>query len=138
MLNLNRHVIAGNLGDDARIFGAGASPRTFHIRVATHTTSGSGETVTEWHDVKAFAKTDEHIEFLRDQLKKGALVYVEGDVRTDRWTDEAGAERTRRVIYAQKLQVVVPRERQGQDSSGEPRDEAAPPAPRDKQNLANF
>lgn len=96
MSSLNKVQIIGRLGRDpeSRSFQNGG--KVVSLRVATSEkwkdkASGERKERTEWHSVSIF---DEGIGKIAEQyLKKGALVYVEGQLETRKWQDQSGADR---------------------------------------------
>ena len=67
---------------------------------------------TEWHNVTFFGKL---ADIAGKYLKKGALVYIEGSLRTDKWQDkETGKDRYATKIQANSLQMLGGREGGGE------------------------
>ncbi len=110
-MSVNKVILVGNLGRDPeqpRVLGQNNTRRVVTISVATsesYTDSKTGErkTDTEWHRVELW---DNLADVAYKYLKKGATVYVEGKIRTERWTDQAGVERTGIKIRANNLTLL--------------------------------
>lgn len=106
MASLNRALVMGNVGQDpvARYTPAGTAVCT--LRVATTRQRKGGERKpedTEWHSIVLFDKlADVAIKY----LKKGNPVYVEGYLRTRKWTDKQGVERFSTEIVATDMQMM--------------------------------
>ncbi len=66
---------------------------------------GSGEMkeATEWHRVVLYRRL---AETARQYLHKGAQIYVEGRLRTRKWTDKTGAERYTTEIEADDMKML--------------------------------
>lgn len=60
----------------------------------------------EWHSVEYFARSEKAAKYLAEALRKGALVYVAGAIKTDTWTDKAGVRRQWKLIAADAVKVV--------------------------------
>lgn len=66
-------------------------------------TRGEKQERTEWHRVKLFGKL---AEIAGEYLKKGRQVYIEGSLRTDKYTDKDGVERYSTDIIANEMQML--------------------------------
>ena len=92
---INKVIIVGNLGNDPEVRYSQAGMAMTSISVATSEswkdkTSGEQQERTEWHRVKFFGRL---AEIAGEYLKKGSQVYIEGKLRTDKYTDKAGVEK---------------------------------------------
>jgi single-strand DNA-binding protein len=89
-------ILVGNLGKNPEVRNSQAGDKIVSFTLATSETwndraSGERKERTEWHRVVVF---NEQIANVAEKyLKKGAKVYVEGQLQTRKWTDQAGAER---------------------------------------------
>jgi single-strand DNA-binding protein len=97
-------------------------------------TSGERQEETEWHRVVFY---DRLAEIAGEYLKKGKSVYIEGRLKTRKWTDKDGVEKYTTEVIAQEMTMLGGREGGaggGGDEGGyEPRAEAprrAAPPPR--------
>jgi len=105
---INKVIIVGNLGNDPEVrYSQGGSAITT-VSVATteswkDKTSGEAQERTEWHRVKFFGRL---AEIAGEYLKKGSQVYIEGSLRTDKYTDKAGVERYTTDIIAAEMQML--------------------------------
>ena len=70
---------------------------------------------TEWHRVKFFGRL---AEIAGEYLKKGRQVYVEGSIRTDKYTDKEGIERYATDIIANEMQLLGSGGRDGEGGGG--------------------
>lgn len=128
---INKAIIVGNLGNDPEVkYTQGGSTITT-ISVATSEswkdkTSGEQKERTEWHRVKAFGRL---AEIMGEYLKKGQQVYIEGSIRTEKYTDKAGVERYATDIVANEMQMLGGRgdgSRDGGQRSERPQRQAQP------------
>ena len=108
MSSVNRVFLLGSSGKDAEIrtTGGGTTIATFSIATSESRKDAQGKwsDETTWHNVKAFGRL---AELARDQVTKGAKVFVEGKLTTETWDDRAtGQKRYKTVIVANYLSVV--------------------------------
>ena len=108
MRGVNKVIIVGNTGNDPEVsqFQNGGSVAT--IAVATsekYQNKQTGEWVenTEWHRVKAFGKL---AEIIAQYVRKGTPIYIEGKLKTDKYTDKNGIERYATNIIADQMQML--------------------------------
>lgn len=134
MASVNKVIIIGNLGRDpeTRYMPSGDAMTT--IAVATTDTwkdknSGEKKEQTEWHRITFFGKT---AEIASQYLKKGSQVYIEGSLRTRKYTDKDGIEKYATDIRADTMQMLG--SRQGMGGAAPMEDDyssrGAPAAPR--------
>jgi len=96
MSSVNRVIIIGNLGKDpeGRTAQNGSRIVSFSVATSEHWTdraSGERKEQTEWHRVVIF--NEALCKIAEQYLKKGAKVYLEGQLQTRKWTDQAGADK---------------------------------------------
>src|SRR4029079_821202 len=70
-------------------------------------TSGEMKEATEWHRVVFNGRL---AEIAGESLRKGSQVYLEGSLRTRKWTDKDGVEKYTTEIYAEQMQLLGGRE----------------------------
>lgn len=92
---VNRVTILGNLGNDPEVKHTNSGSAIANLTVATSEewkdkTTGESKSLTEWHRVVLFGKL---AEVAGEYLRKGSQVYIEGQLRTRKWTDNAGVEK---------------------------------------------
>ncbi|MDN5927276.1 MAG: single-stranded DNA-binding protein [Hyphomicrobiales bacterium] len=121
--SVNKVILVGNLGADPEIRRLNSGDPVVNLRVATTETwrdrnSGDRQERTEWHRVVIF--NDNLAKVAEQYLKKGAKVYIEGQLQTRKWQDQSGQERYSTEIVLQKfrgeLQMLDSR---GQGSEGQ-------------------
>lgn len=122
MNGLNRLQIMGYLGGDPELRYGQSGKAALNFSVATSeswTDKRSGEVKerTEWHRVVIF---DKFAEAMAKILQKGSLVYCEGPLRTEKWTDKEGVDRYTSKLYATHLQLGSRGGGQRQDRRDEP------------------
>ncbi|WP_318366604.1 single-stranded DNA-binding protein SSB1 [Enterobacter sp.] len=92
---VNKVILVGNLGQDPEVRYMPNGGAVANITLATSESwrdKNTGETKeqTEWHRVVLFGKL---AEIAGEYLHKGSQVYIEGSLRTRKWTDQSGQER---------------------------------------------
>ena len=92
---VNRVTILGNLGNDPEVKHTNSGSAIASLTVATSESwndkaTGEKKEITEWHRVVLFGKL---AEVAGEYLRKGSQVYIEGQLRTRKWTDNAGVEK---------------------------------------------
>lgn len=114
---INKVILVGNLGADPETrYSAGGAAIT-SISIATSESwkdkqTGEAKERTEWHRVKFFGRL---AEIAGEYLRKGSQVYVEGSLRTDKYTDKEGIDRYSTDIIANEMQMLGSR---GGESGG--------------------
>ena len=108
MASVNKVILVGNLGADPETRYLPSGDAVSNIRLATtdrYKEKGSGEMkeLTEWHRVSFFGRL---AEIAGEYLKKGSSVYIEGRIRTRKWTDQAGVEKYSTEIVADQMQML--------------------------------
>ncbi len=94
--SVNKVILVGNLGKDPEVRRMTSGDPVVNLSIATSESwrdkaSGERKEKTEWHRVVIFNKN--LAEVAEKYLKKGAKVYVEGQLQTRKWTDKDGAEK---------------------------------------------
>ena len=113
---INKVILVGNLGADPETRYTANGGAITNIRLATSEQwrdkqSGENQERTEWHRVVLFGKLGE---IAGEYLKKGRQVYIEGSLRTNKYTDKDGVERYSTDIVANEMQMLG-----GQGGGGE-------------------
>lgn len=103
---VNKVILVGNLGADPEIRRLNSGEPVANLRIATSESwkdrqSGERKDKTEWHSVVIF---NENLAKVAEQyLKKGAKVYLEGQLQTRKWTDQQGNDKYTTEIVLQKF-----------------------------------
>ncbi len=116
--SVNKVILVGNLGKDPEVRRMTSGEPVVNLSIATSESwrdkaSGERKEKTEWHRVVIF---NENLAKVAEQyLRKGAKVYIEGQLQTRKWTDKDGAEKYSTEIVLQKFRGEL----QMLDSRGE-------------------
>ena len=108
MASLNKATLIGNLGADPEIKYMTSGDAVANIRLATTDTwkdkaTGEQKEATEWHRVVFYRRL---AEIVGQYLKKGSQVYIEGRIKTRKWTDKDGIERYTTEIEATEMKML--------------------------------
>ena len=125
--SVNKVILVGNLGRDPEVRSTQDGRKIVNLSVATSENwkdknSGERREKTEWHRVVIF---NENLARVAEQyLKKGSKVYLEGQLQTRKYTDQAGVEKysTEVVLqnYRGELTLLDSRGQSGGDDYAEP------------------
>jgi single-strand DNA-binding protein len=120
MASVNKVILVGNLGADPETRYLPSGDAVANIRLATtdrfkDKTSGEMKELTEWHRVSFFGRL---AEIVNEFLKKGSSVYIEGRIRTRKYTDQAGVEKYATEIVAEQMQMLGGRSGAGGGGGG--------------------
>ncbi len=112
MASVNKVILIGNLGRDPEVRYAPSGSAICNVTIATsrqwkNKDSGERQEETEWHRVVFY---DRLAEIAGEYLKKGRPVYVEGRLKTRKWTDKDGVEKYTTEIVAEQMQLLGGRE----------------------------
>lgn len=109
---INKVILVGNLGQDPDTKYIPNGEAVTNISIATSESwksrDGEKQESTEWHRVVFFGKL---ADIAAQYLVKGAKVFVEGKIKTEKWEDKDGKERTTMKIYAHEMQMLDSKEK---------------------------
>lgn len=108
MASVNKVIVVGNLGRDPEIRTFPSGDQVANVTIATtdkwkDKQSGEMKEATEWHRVVFNGRL---AEIAGQYLRKGSQVYVEGSLRTRKWTDQSGVEKYSTEIRADQMQML--------------------------------
>lgn len=119
MASVNKVILLGNLGRDPEVRYMPSGDPIANVTIATSSRykNKAGEMVeeTEWHRVVFFNRL---AEIVSQYLKKGNPVYVEGRIKTRKYTDKDGIEKYSTEIVANEMQLLGGREGRGEPGPG--------------------
>ncbi|MBS7833786.1 single-stranded DNA-binding protein [Wohlfahrtiimonas chitiniclastica] len=92
---INKVILLGHLGRDPEVKYMPNGNAVANMTIATSESwkdrnSGQPQERTEWHRVVIFGKL---ADIAGQYLRKGSLVYIEGQLQTRKWTDQSGQDR---------------------------------------------
>ena len=128
MASVNKVILIGALGADPELRNMPNGDAVCNIRMATSEqwkdkATGEKKETTEWHRVVFFRKL---AEIAGQYLKKGSQVYIEGSLKTRKWTDKEGKENYTTEIVASEMKMLSKREGKSearQDRQTQPADD---------------
>src|SRR5262245_6078950 len=107
MASVNKVILIGNLGRDPETRYSSDGAAITNVSIATtrkyKDSSGQLQEETEWSRVVFFSKL---AEIAGQYLRKGSAVYVEGRIKTRKWTDKEGVEKYSTEILADSMQML--------------------------------
>lgn len=119
-MSINKVILVGNVGGDPEIRSTSDGREIANFSLATSESwkdksSGEKKEKTEWHRVVIFSQGLAGI--VKNYVKKGTKLYIEGSLQTRKWTDSAGVEKyTTEVVlqnYNSTLQILDNRNQSG-------------------------
>lgn len=119
MASVNKVILVGNLGRDPEVRSFPDGGTICNVTIATSRQwkdkqSGERQEETEWHRV---VFRDRLAEIAAEYLRKGRPVYVEGRLKTRKYTDKDGVEKYATEVVATDMQLLGSREGQGEGES---------------------
>lgn len=121
MASVNKVIIVGNLGKDPEMRAFPSGDQVANVTIATtdkwkDKQTGEMKEATEWHRVVFNGRL---AEIVGQYLRKGSQVYVEGSLRTRKWTDQSGVEKFTTEIRADQMQMLGSRQGMGGPGAGD-------------------
>jgi single-strand DNA-binding protein len=115
MASVNKVIVVGNLGRDPEMRSFPSGDQVANVTIATtdkwkDKQTGEMKEATEWHRVVFNGRL---AEIVGQYLRKGSQVYVEGSLRTRKWTDKDGIEKYTTEIRADQMQMLGSRQGMG-------------------------
>ena len=110
-MSVNKVILVGFVGKppEQRVFGSGESVTSFSLATSEKYKDKSGEwkDQTEWHNISCFGKLSE---IANKYVTKGTQVYIEGKIKTNKYTDKSGVEKYSTNIVVSSLQLLGSKE----------------------------
>lgn len=120
MSSVNKVILIGRLGADPEVKSLENGVKVATFRIATSEKykdrEGQLKETTEWHSIEVWRGLAEVTE---KYLRKGGQVYIEGRLRTRKWTDKTGADRYTTEIVGQEMTLLGGKP-QGSSDAGRP------------------
>ncbi len=122
-MSINKVILVGNVGQDPDIRSTSDGREIANFSIATSESwkdkaTGEKKEKTEWHRIVIFSQG--LVGIVKNYVKKGTKLYIEGSLQTRKWTDNQGVEKFTTEIVLQNfnstLQILDGRER-GSSSS---------------------
>lgn len=129
--SVNKVILVGNLGRDPEIRSMQSGDKVANLSIATSERwkdrNGERQERTEWHRVVIFAQP--LVSLAEQYLRKGAKIYLEGQLETRKWTDQSGAEKySTEVVLRPFRSELTMLDSRGEGGGGGFQDNAPPPA----------
>lgn len=132
--SLNKVILIGNIGKDPEIRSTQQGKEIASLTIATSDSwkdrnTGEKQERTEWHRVVVFA--DGLVNIIKNYVKKGSRVYLEGSLQTRKWTDNNNQERYTTEVVLQQYNSNIILLSGKNDSSSLSESESSTPMPVD-------
>lgn len=128
MASINKVILVCALGKDPEVRQTQAGSYVCNLSAATSRkykdAQGNAQEETEWHRISLFGQS---AEVAGQYLKKGSTVYVEGRLRTRKYTDKEGIDRYVTEIIGENMQFLDRKSQQAATSSTAPKQRQARP-----------
>lgn len=123
MGGVNKVILLGNAGKDpdVRHLEGGVTVASFPLATTESfrdKNSGEKREQTEWHNIVMWRALAESVE--KSELKKGDRVYLEGKIRTRKWNDKEGNQRSAVEIVADTFTIINRKRDKGAEENGTP------------------
>ena len=121
MASVNKVILVGNCGRDPEMRTFPSGDRVANLTIATtdkwkDKQTGEMKEATEWHRLVFNGRL---AEIVGEYLRKGSQIYVEGSLRTRKWTDKDGVEKYTTEIRVDQMQMLGSRQGMGAPSQEE-------------------
>jgi single-strand DNA-binding protein len=109
-MSINKVILVGNVGGDPEIRSTADGREIANFSLATSESwkdknSGEKKEKTEWHRVVVFSSGLAGI--VKNYVKKGSKLYIEGSLQTRKWTDNNGVEKYTTEIVLQNFNSTL-------------------------------
>ena len=106
-MSINKVILVGNLGQDPEIRSTNDGREIANFSIASWKDKNSGEKKekTEWHRVVIFSQG--LVGVVKNYVKKGTKLYIEGSLQTRKWTDAQGVEKYTTEIVLQNFNSTL-------------------------------
>jgi single-strand DNA-binding protein len=120
--SVNKVILLGNVGKDPEVKFLPSGLPVANLTLATSDRfkdkAGEWQDRTEWHNLTAYQRT---AEIIRDYVKKGSKLYVEGRIQTRSWDDQASGQKKYRTEIIVNDVVLLSGRGEGESGGGSPR-----------------
>jgi single-strand DNA-binding protein len=120
--SVNKVTLLGNVGKDPEVKFLPSGLPVANLTLATSDRfkdkAGEWQDRTEWHNLTAYQRT---AEIIRDYVKKGSKLYVEGRIQTRSWDDQASGQKKYRTEIIVNDVVLLSGRGEGESGGGGPR-----------------
>ncbi len=109
MNGINQVILFGLLGQDPELKTTPSGKHVCNLSIATNRSQKKDDgwvEITEWHRVTLW---EQQAELAHRFLRKGSAVGIDGELRTESWTDKEGNKQSRVVIHGRKMHLVPSR-----------------------------
>jgi single-strand DNA-binding protein len=138
MAGVNKVILLGNLGADPEVKYLEGDKVVANLSLATteayNDRNGNRVEQTEWHELELW---DQQAKIAEKYLKKGSQIYVEGKIKSDKWTDEQGQNRKKTKIRVLSFTMVGGKPEGMGGSTPSPQNQAANSPSKQPMSMSN-
>lgn len=120
MSSVNKATLLGRVGKDPDVRQTPNGIKVVNFSLAT-SRKIKGEDQTQWHRIAAYDKV---AEIIAQYVRKGSLLYIEGEIKYGKYTNRDGIEQNTTDIVANQIQLIGPRPQQQDDVQRHPPEES--------------
>lgn len=131
MSSVNKVIILGRVGRDPDIRTTPNGIKVVNFSLAT-SRKVKGEEQSQWHRVTMY---DKLADIAAQYVRKGSLLYVEGEMRYGKYVNKDGFEQHTADIIANQMQMVGGRPQQAEEQQRHPKEEPQQSFPEDDQDI---
>ena len=131
MSSVNKVIVLGRVGRDPDVRTTPNGIKVANFSLAT-SKKVKGEDQTQWHRVTMY---DKLADIAAQYLRKGSLVYVEGELKYGKFTNKDGVEQNTTDIVGHQMQMVGGRPSQGEEPQRHPKEEPQKSFPEDDSDI---
>lgn len=131
MSSVNKATLIGRVGRDPDIRTTPSGMKVVNITLAT-SRKVKGEEQTQWHRVVMY---DKLAEIAAQYVRKGSLLYVEGEIKYGKYTNKDGIEQHTTDINANQMQMLGGRTSAGEEPQRHPKEEPQQSFPEDDSDI---
>jgi len=106
-MSVNKVILVGRVGQDPEIRYTSSGDPVINLSLATSETwknkAGEKQEATEWHRVNFFGKP---AEIINQYVRKGSQLYVEGKIKSKKYTDKQGVEKSAFEIQCDLFKLI--------------------------------
>ena len=115
MASVNKVILIGHAGKDPEVRNLPSGDSVANVSIATTESykdknTGEKKEVTEWHNLSFFGRL---AEIVGEYVRKGSMIYVEGSLKTRKYTDNNGVEKYSTGVVVSTMKMLGNKQAEG-------------------------
>lgn len=115
MASVNKVILVGHAGKDPEVRNLPSGDSVANVSIATTESykdknTGEKKEVTEWHNLSFFGRL---AEIVGEYVRKGSMIYVEGSLKTRKYTDNNGVEKYSTGVVVSTMKMLGNKQTEG-------------------------